>query len=498
MFLNCLQARNLSHVLLSDSLYLIIGEPVESLKDFLNPRSVKKITYLPLLNRTKLDKKKFDELQENIRLYQARVEINKNTLLKFGKLWVKNQTKNLPHMTYSNDISRVFGKFKNIPGIIVSAGPSMEIVIPYIKKLKESFLILAVDTAVKSLIEEGIEPDFVMSIDAQYWNAKHLDGVITEKTILVADSSIQPSALRGFKNRIYFTKSTFPVGKYFEEKRAPFPKIASGGSVSTNIWDFALQLGLRELYFIGQDLGFPGFITHYKNSYFEKNMLICSNRHNPIETQSFNYIYSGFPTLVTSNSGKTIVSDKRMSIYIDWFKEKLKLNSINNCFNLSPNGCKIEGMPFRDINSLSGFPVIRQDITKILSLLDNRDNNKYLPTILKAALDFRIKLQEVVDLAKKALDLCKSIEYSYKKRLEINSLLDELTTLDRELVTLNHSATLSFIIEPFIHDVSQNDSETALEALLISKELYSKIIFTGSLHQKYLEQSINKMNSLVK
>ncbi len=326
-------------------------------------------------------------------------------------------------MGYKGDISRVFNKFNNIPGIIISAGPSMELIIPHLKKIRDSFVILTVDTAIKSLIDEGIEPDFVMSIDSQYWNARHLEGLKTEKTLLIADSSIQPSALRSFEDRVYFTRSTFPLGQYFEEQREPFPKIASGGSVSTNIWDFALKLGLKEIYFIGQDLGFPGGITHYKNSYFEKNMLINSMKLNPLENQSFHYIYDGYPTSVISNSNKTIISDKRMAIYIDWFEEKLKLNNITNCYNLSPNGCKIDGMPYKDVESILNYTACRDSINLILSNLKTRENHYYLQSILNAAMEFKDKLSEVISLGDDAIKLCELIELDYKSR---NNIQDNL------------------------------------------------------------------------
>lgn len=495
LFLEAMEVRNFTKILLNPRIFFLIGKDPESIKKFLNPKKTKKTSYIPINNRVKQDRINFDSVKEIVRLYLSRISINRNTLLKFGKLWVKNQSKNLPLMGYKEDISKIFGEFDKIPGIIISAGPSMELIIPYLKKIKEKFLILAVDTALKSLLEEDIEPDFVMSIDSQYWNARHLEGIKCEHSILIADSSVQPSALRNFKNRVYFTNSTFPIGKYFESVRKPFPIIASGGSVSTNIWDFALKLGLKEIFFIGQDLGFPGNITHYKNSYFEKNMLINSSKLNPLETQSYNYIYKGFPTTVTSNSGKTIVSDKKMSIYIDWFKEKLSLHNITNCFNLSPDGCAIPGMEYKSILDIITYKNSRNQINNITSKLKNRNNDYYLPQILKAAEDFRQNLQLIVELGECAFDLSIKIEKNYHKRININPDLNNLTKLDNKIVGFNHSQTLSFIIEPFITQITDSESGTALEGLLLSRQLYSKIVKTGKLHIKYIEHSIHLIKS---
>ncbi len=494
LFMEAMKLRDFSFLISSKNVFFLISQHIQTIKDFLIPRSIKKAIYIPLHNRVKNNEELFLGIDEILRLYQERIRINRNTLLKFGKLWVKNQSKNLPLMGYKADITHIFGKFHDIPGIIVSAGPSMELIIPHLKKIQDRFVILAVDTALKSLLEEGIEPDFVMSIDSQYWNARHLEGIKTDKTILIADSSIQPSALRFFEDRIYFTKSTFPLGQYFEKMRSPFPKIASGGSVSTNIWDFAQKLGLSEIFFIGQDLGYPGNITHYKNSYFEKNMLTSSNRIKTLETQSFSYIYNGYPTTVLSNHGEQILSDKRMGIYIDWFKEKIALNPIKNSFNLSPNGCKIEGLEYRPINSLLNYPKNRIQITNIISVIKKRDNSYFLPEILKAAIHFKENLELVVELGEKAFNLCVLIEEKFHKSLDINSQLKELTIIDNKIVSYNHSQTLSFIIEPFISQITESEQGTALEGLQLSRRLYNKIVTTGHLHIKYLNQSIYEIS----
>ncbi|OQY39875.1 MAG: hypothetical protein B6229_02950 [Spirochaetaceae bacterium 4572_7] len=495
-FNEALKQRDFSEIINSNNIEFLIGHLPESIKYFFQPQFIKTITYIPLLNRVKVDNALFTAVKNSIYLYLDRVEINKNTLRKFGSLWVKNQCKNLPMMGYSNDISDIFGKFSDIPGIIVSAGPSMELIIPHLKRLKESFLILAVDTAFKSLLESGIEPDFVMSIDSQYWNSRHLESVKCEKSILIADSSIQPSAIRSFSNRVYFTKSSFPLGEYFEKERPPLPKIASGGSVSTNIWDFAQKLGLSKIYFIGQDLGYPGGITHYKESYFEKNMLTLSNRFHPLESHSFNYIYNGYPTYVESNSGNRIISDKRMTVYINWFKERIKVLNINNCFNLSPHGCKIPGMDLIEINTILNMPQKRESIENIISLLENRDNNLYLPKMLNAAYNFRNNLNNITEISKKALNLGTLIENMHYKNMDTRQDLIRLDNFDKKLILSNHSQTLSFIIEPFIQQLTKLDNLTPLEALKASILLYEKLLSTGKLHLKYLNHSISTIESI--
>ena len=498
LFYAALSCRDYTSLVKNKNIRFILENSAEEIKRVLIPRYIKKVTYIPLSNRTKNNDEVFNPISHIIKLYLDRLNINKNTLNKFGKLWVKNQIKNLPLLGYKNDISDIFYQFKDIPGIIVSAGPSMELIIPYLKEVKDKFLILAVDTALKSLLKEGIEPDIVMSIDSQFWNAKHLEGIKTNKTILVADSSIQSSALRSFDNRVYFIHSTFPMGKFFESHRMQFPKIASGGSVSTNIWDFAQKLGLSSTYFIGQDLGYPGNITHYKNSYFELNMLNSSTRLNSLETQSFKYIYNGFPHKVVSNSGSTILSDKRMSIYVDWFKEKLSLLKINNNFTFSPNSCKIVGLKYVPLKTIDKFPDARDKINKILKKLIKTEPNYYIKTILNAAKLLRNDLLNILELSNRGYKYCKIIELEIFNNINISNYLDMLSKIDTNILNYSHSQTLSFIIEPYINEITEIEALTPIKALKESKKLYSELINTSNLHIKYLNISIKKIENSIK
>lgn len=498
IFFEALKYRDLSDLIRNCNINFAVGEDFSYIKNFFIPGKVKSISLLTLTARVNSNSDYFINLKECIDTYLERIKVNRNTLFKFGKLWVKNQCKNIPYMGYKNDLNKVFNKFTNIPGIIVSAGPSMELIIPHLKEIKDRFVILAVDTALKSLLDEGLEPDFVMSIDSQYWNSRHLTGAECKKTILIADSSIQSGGLRPFKNRVFFTKSSFPLGRYFESVRSSLPKIASGGSVSTNIWDFARQLGLKEIYFIGQDLGFPGNITHYKNSYFEKNMLITSTKTNPLETQSFNYIYSGYPNLVESNSGEMIVSDERMKIYIKWFKEKILTENHNKTYTLSPRGCKIDGITYKNVGSLLNYDKKREEIDKTLDILKIEEPNFYINPLVTAGTNFKNALKELEDHAIAAYKTCNNIEEKIKTGEDISEELKKLDEIDRSIINSKYSQTLSFMIEPFIESINSGEDKSPMEAFKLSMELYKKLKSTANLHIKHIENSLKKIKISLK
>jgi hypothetical protein len=353
-----------------------------------------RVKYVPLNNRTKLGNKDFILLEELVNNYVIKKEINRLTQKKFERVWVKNILRNINTISsYGPDVDEL-KKLSNLPCLLVCAGPSLELIIPNLSTYKKKFIIIAVDTAFSSLMDEQIEPDIVISIDPQYWNSRHLEGRKPEKTILIADPAIQNSGLRSFYERTIFIHSPLKFWSYLSKDSGELAKFSGGGSVSTTALDIAIKIGLKPIYIIGLDLSYPGGITHYKNSFFEKKMLMETTRLNTIDHQSFSYINKGFPYKVLSNLNKTIVSDKRMKVYLNWFEDKLKNNPIP-IYNLSSIGCKIENLPYITPLDIESFTDIRNIIDHKIADL-SKVKKIDLNTIMQNLDNFKIKLLKML------------------------------------------------------------------------------------------------------
>ena len=96
--------------------------------------------------------------------------------------------------------SRLFDKFKGIPAIVVAAGPSLDKNIDLLKKIKGRFPIIAVDTALRHMIANGIKPDIVCAADSSYENSLDFVGVEDEtEVILAAELMTHPDIFKVFK-----------------------------------------------------------------------------------------------------------------------------------------------------------------------------------------------------------------------------------------------------------------------------------------------------------
>ncbi|MFO8064138.1 MAG: 6-hydroxymethylpterin diphosphokinase MptE-like protein [Spirochaetia bacterium] len=313
----------------------------------------------------------FENVDAVLEAAKNRARINSNTLRRFGRLWVRNLIRNVPVLERAPGVHELHNRFDGLPALLCAAGPSLDRALPYIAQLAERMLIVAVDTALPALMQHGIEADFAVIVDPQYWNTRHLDRLRPESSILISEASAHPRVFRLFDNPTYLCSSIFPLGTVLEEAVGEKGKLGTGGSVSTSAWDLSRLLGADPIYCIGLDLGFPYRRTHVHGSFFEERMHVLSDRVRPAEQHSFQYINDGSPFEVASNDGGYVLTDQRMMIYTWWFANQARIHQVRTV-NLSPGGVAIEGIPAGSIEDLLSLPSRREMLESRLKPLRAR------------------------------------------------------------------------------------------------------------------------------
>ena len=216
---------------------------------------------------------------------------------------------------------------EGIPTLLLAAGPTLDQVLPHLRELARRCLVIAVDTAVSPARRAGIEPDFAVVVDPQYWNARHLDRIPPGRTLLVSEASAHPFVFRHFRPPLFLCSSLFPLGRSFEALLGAFGSLGAGGSVSTSAWDLARLLGTSQVYAAGLDLGFPGGRTHCRASFFEELALALGSRLQPAEGVIFRYLTWGAnPAPIPCERRRRRSSPTAgWPIYRTWFASQLAL-----------------------------------------------------------------------------------------------------------------------------------------------------------------------------
>jgi len=503
-FLKALESRDMTDFLSNTNLHFFFDKNPDNFLYFLNNlqkvKEIKDIKSFKLRSIFLLNEEYYRRIDGIIQSFNSRKEINYNTLERFGKLWIRNLLKNINMLSQSPGISLLEFAFSNYPVLILASGPSLDKIIPILPELYKKMVIITVDTSLKSVLQAGIEPDFIIISDPQYWNTRHIDGAKVKTSILISESSTHPRIFKQLNLMTFFGSSLFPLGQYFESFIGTKGKLGAGGSVATSAWDFARILGAGSIYLAGLDLGYPDNNTHFKGAFFERNFHSFTKRLNPVSTLMFSYFMEADPFLINSNSGSLVFTDKRMMVYKWWFESQMNLFPSSNTYNLSENGVKIEGMPYKSYVSLLELQDIREEIHKIFynikikhsNFKSNENRQKLLSSLKKLITD----LGEIKRLSIKAIDELSSIELLINNHHDISDSLALLNKIDIDILNIGARQIAGFLIQPFIQSISESTPEKKSEKEIIESSfaLYTELKESSAYHYDLISKTLKQMS----
>jgi hypothetical protein len=356
LFHQALSRRDLRHVLSAPQATFLVAANPETLAMVLRRFERRAPERYALNASVRVHEEYFQRVDAVLEAARNRARINANTLRRFGRLWVRNLIRNVGMLERAPGVRKLSGAFDGIPALLCAAGPSLDLALEHIQSLSQRALIVAVDTALPALLQRGVEPDFAVVVDPQYWNTRHLDRVSTQSTVFVSEASAHPRVFRQLSGPFYLCSSIFPLGEVLEGAVGPKGKLGTGGSVSTTAWDLARMLGAHPIYCIGLDLGFPDRRTHVRGSFFEERSHLLALRTKPAEEHSFEYLHDAEPFEVRANDGGNVLTDRRMMIYTWWFSNQARIHTETETVNLSPGGVAVDGLTAGDIDNLQQRP----------------------------------------------------------------------------------------------------------------------------------------------
>jgi hypothetical protein len=420
--------------------------------------------------------------------FSDRLDINRNTLQRFGRLWVRNLCRNLPRLVDGRGVGELRGSFDGVPTLLLAAGPTLDQVLPILPELAKRLLVVAVDTAVGPALRAGVEPDFAVVVDPQYWNARHLDRLAPSASILVSEASAHPRVFRPFEGPVFFCSSVFPLGRAFESAAGSFGSLGAGGSVSTTAWDLARSLGSDRIYAAGLDLGFPAGRTHCRSSFFEHLALVRGTRVRPAEQVVFRYTWSANPTRVAANDGTSLLSDRRMEVYRSWFASQLALPDAPPTSAATRGGARVDGMGFADIADLLDLPSRRDDVnTRIAAIRSTRSVPRAERRIklLRKAEELGEATSDLARVARRACDAVERIRRDHDAggRIDFSPLLP----IDREMGAHAGAAIGSFLIQDAIGRIRAGFGSADLgEQIEASAQMYGGLAKAAEFHAEQL------------
>jgi hypothetical protein len=265
---------------------------------------------------------------------------------------IKNHKKNInnyPLLKYSKNL--------NIPFCIVANGKSLEKNINFIKKNKDSMIIISVGTTLKPLLKTGIESDFHIEQERIDVLIEVLKDILPNYNgIFIGANVVNPKIFKMTKKPFIYIREGFTLEHHF-----PRPLIFSSPIVGNTGISFASNF-TKEIYLCGMDLGFRlGDRKHSKNSFYDDK--------NDIQTNGIK---------VKGNFSDDIYSDSLLLSSKLAIEKLIKIKNLK-VYNLS-DGAYINGsIPLKD----KTLPKINKSkyIKEILSCFTNEKFKEKIPNI---------------------------------------------------------------------------------------------------------------------
>lgn len=269
--------------------------------------------------------REYSELQDLVIKEMIKNTSLNQTTIQHGELYATNQILNLPKYILSPGIKNFFGGFEEVPGIIVSAGPSLEKNIHILREAQNKALLIATAPTVRVLLAYDIRPDFLVSVDHAEGNRIHFEGLWDGAGIaLLFPMGLATSIVRDFQGKMFAMQNDKP---FLSQDWDPKGDIRISGNVAGWALKAAIAFGCDPIIFVGQDL-----------SYSDKTHIIGSARSRPFSMQNHAEDFRWVPGLY----GKQVLTSNRFLSFLADI-ESIILQEKRTFINSSAHGVHIRG-----------------------------------------------------------------------------------------------------------------------------------------------------------
>lgn len=270
-----------------------------------------------------------------------------------------NYLNNWRHIFRGLDYCHFEGIYKDKPAIIVGAGPSLDNNIEQLRSAKGKALIMCVDAALDSLLDIGIIPDIVASIERTEVITKfYKRNIIPDSIVYLGPNVIPGSVLEKF-NRIIFTgRSGDAIIRDFN-KEIGFNNLEIGANVAHILLAFAQYLGCNPIVFVGLDLAYTNGRTHTTQvlDNFDDN---------------FKNVYKNKESIayVKGQNGELLETFEFFMYAKNWIEMLISKDKDIKFINATEGGANIEGAENRKLSEVVSIYCSKEDVVTIYDKYD--------------------------------------------------------------------------------------------------------------------------------
>lgn len=402
----------------------------------------------------------------------TRLHMAKNTMSEFALRFMRNVIQNIRYAFEGTSGNAFVNAFpKDMPAILVAAGPSLSKNIQVLKEAKNKAFILCVDTAFRRLMAEGIDPDAVIGVDSRKWVACQENYLSHYQNIMwIAETICNAGVTReihSYRNVILDSGDQINNAIY-EKAGCPLPSLATGGSVANTAFSLLELWGFETIILVGQDLALTGN-RRYSDVDNDADKEALEKGYNLIDIEAYD--------------GGTVKTREDYRTYLKWFESAIAITDAKRVINATEGGAMIHGavnMSLKD--ALNQYALKEYDVRSLVDAVPKTLNEEqkdeleeWIRNFPKRSEFFIRMFKEGRDLTQRGITLLGRGNFNEKEFAKLKKRLGEIDD--------SVSNELEFVL--ICNRASDVDRRIAREMTISDADEESPIDVLNSMHELY-------------
>lgn len=260
--------------------------------------------------------------------------INKSSIqtqrIRLEANFIKNTRQNM------DSVDELEAKWQGKDLYIIAAGPSLDDNIAELKKVGKNGIILSTGTVMKKLLEEGIDIDYGILIDAGTGTYRQLQGIEDCGVPILVMSTVNHKVVSEYQGKKYLIcqEGYKRAEQYAKEQGNRLYQ--TGGSVSTTALELGIRFHCRRIIFVGLDLAYTKGKHHASKTVYVEEMTEGNTRY------------------VEDVHGKKVLTGKNLDIYRKWIEQRIAKEKQGIFIDATEGGARIKGTQIGKLSEVAG------------------------------------------------------------------------------------------------------------------------------------------------
>jgi len=427
------------------------------------------------------------------------------TILAHSGFTLRNILMNAGLYANAPGITTLQGSCQGRTAILVSAGPSLQRNIHLLQDpaIRDRFVIIAVQTMLKPLLDRGIKPHFVTALDHHEISKRFYEGLGTqdvEGVRLVVEPKANAAIVECFPGEILCSAEPQLDHLLGDDLARDMGTLTPGATVAHLNYYLARYLGCSNIILIGQDLGFTDGQYYASGAAIHQVWAGELSEHRTLEMFEWERIarMKNLLRIKKDIHGRHIFTDEQMSTYIAQFEDDFQQDTQRKdpirVINATQGGVNIAHAEVQTLQSALESCFTSQSInlpeTKHLNYDDQGRNRK-----IQSRMELVIRqTKSIIRDSHRTLDLIEKTQSNTQDPHQVDRIVAQLHKI-RDDVMANEPAfgIVNFINQKGALDRFRVDRKIALESELSPQERQKKKLQRDANNVRWVKDSAEQV-----